>query len=49
MKVTKETKASVRDLWKHEDLGEFVGSFPANDTSIKVPAHGTMMLRLTMH
>ena len=25
MKVTKGTKASVRDLWKHEDLGEFVG------------------------
>eukprot|EP00943_MAST-04B_sp_MAST-4B-sp1_P000007 g7.t1 len=49
MEFNKETKASVRDLWKHEDLGEFVGSFPGNGNILKIPAHGTVILRLTKH
>ena len=46
-KLDKDTKASVRDLWEHKDLGTFTGSFPAQGEVVKVPAHGTMMLRLT--
>ena len=45
-KFDHDTKASVRDLWEHKDLGTFTGSFPAQGEVIKVPAHGTMMLRL---
>ena len=33
--------ATVRDLWAHEDLGEYVDSFSAN-----VPSHGVVMVRI---
>ncbi|OHS96885.1 hypothetical protein TRFO_01973 [Tritrichomonas foetus] len=33
---------AIRDLYQHEDLGEFTTNFTAND----VPAHGVRMLRL---
>jgi len=36
------TKASVRDLWLHKDLGEFTDAFP----KVKVEPHSTMVLRL---
>lgn len=34
--------ASVRDLWAHEDLGRFAGTFSA-----AVPAHGAVLVRIT--
>ena len=34
--------ASVRDLWKHEELGKVGGKFVA-----EVPAHGVVMVRMT--
>jgi hypothetical protein len=34
--------ATVRDLWAHEDLGEFAGSFSA-----QVPSHSVVMLKMT--
>lgn len=36
------SKAEVRDLWKHEDLGEFEDEF-----SDEVPAHGVVMVTMT--
>jgi alpha-galactosidase len=33
--------ATVRDLWAHEDVGEFQGSFSAN-----VPSHGVVMVKI---
>lgn len=36
------TQASVRDLWKHADLGSISTEFTARS----VPAHGVMMLRV---
>lgn len=33
----------LRDLWLHQDLGEFTDSFTAK----QVPAHGTVLLRAT--
>ncbi|MBN2342461.1 MAG: glycoside hydrolase family 27 protein [Deltaproteobacteria bacterium] len=33
--------AMVRDLWKHEDLGDFTDSFTAT-----VPAHGVVMVKM---
>ncbi len=35
--------AAVRDLWAHQDLGSFTGSF----TATNLPAHGSMMLNVT--
>jgi len=37
------TKANVRDLWKHADLGSFTGMF----TGTSIPSHGTMTLRIS--
>ena len=34
---------SVRDLWKHKDLPDIHGTFPA----VQVAAHGTVLLRLS--
>ncbi len=34
--------ASVRDLWKHEDLGQFTNQFQAS-----VEPHGVVMIRVT--
>ncbi|CAE7526244.1 unnamed protein product [Symbiodinium sp. KB8] len=36
---------SVRDLWKHADMGYFKGSYGP----VSVPTHATVMLRLTQH
>jgi alpha-galactosidase len=36
------SSATVRDLWAHQDLGTFVGSY----TSPAIPAHGSMMLKV---
>ncbi len=33
--------ATVRDLWAHQDLGEYNGSFSAN-----VPSHGVVMVKI---
>ena len=35
-------KATVRDLWKHEDLGKYKGEFIAG-----VPSHDIVMIRIT--
>ena len=35
--------AAVRDLWAHQDLGSFTGSF----TGTNIPSHGSMMLKVT--
>ena len=35
--------AVVRDLWAHQDLGTFTGSY----TSPNIDAHGVMMLKIT--
>ena len=35
--------ATVRDLWKKQDLGSFTGSYTAND----VPSHSVVMLKIT--
>ena len=37
------SSASVRDLWAHQDLGLFTGSY----TSPGIPPHGSMMLQVT--
>ncbi len=42
LNFTPSMKAQVRDLWKHEDLGIFTGSFAAN-----VAPHDVAMLRIT--
>jgi alpha-galactosidase len=34
--------AQVRDLWKHQDLGVFIGSYSA-----AVPGHGAVMVKIT--
>jgi alpha-galactosidase len=34
--------ATVRDLWQHQDKGEFTGSYSAS-----VPSHGVVMLRIS--
>jgi len=39
-------KVLVRDLWEHEDLGEFEGRFPKHPSSITVEPHATRVLRL---
>ena len=36
--------AVVRDLWAHQDLGVFTGSY----TSPKIVSHGAMMLNITL-
>ena len=36
---------SVRDIWKHADMGYFKGSYGP----VSVPTHATVMLRLTQH
>jgi len=36
------TKATIRDLWAHADLGSFMGNFTAT-----VAAHGVVMLKIT--
>jgi alpha-galactosidase len=41
------TKASVRDLWAHADLGVFDGAYPAKGSTRSVAAHATVLLRLT--
>jgi hypothetical protein len=35
--------ASVRDLWAHSNLGSFAGSYSATN----IPAHGSMLLKIT--
>jgi len=35
--------ASVRDLWAHQNLGSFTGSY----TATNVPPHGSVMLKIT--
>lgn len=35
--------ATVRDLWAHQDLGSIAGGY----TSPSIPAHGSMMLKVT--
>lgn len=37
------SSAAVRDLWAHQDLGSFTGSF----TGTNIPPHGSMMLKVT--
>jgi len=37
------SSVTVRDLWAHQDLGIFTGSY----TSPRIPAHGSMMLKVT--
>ena len=37
------TKLAVRDMWAHAELGTFTGSY----TAANVPAHGTVVVRLT--
>ena len=37
------SSAAVRDLWAHQDLGAFVGSYTAPD----IPSHGSMMLKVS--
>jgi alpha-galactosidase len=47
---TKETRASVRDLWQHKDLGTFTDRFPSGPPLppfVSVGAHATTVLRLT--
>eukprot|EP00443_Scrippsiella_acuminata_P064369 CAMPEP_0115435974 /NCGR_PEP_ID=MMETSP0271-20121206/33941_1 /TAXON_ID=71861 /ORGANISM="Scrippsiella trochoidea, Strain CCMP3099" /LENGTH=444 /DNA_ID=CAMNT_0002861459 /DNA_START=1 /DNA_END=1335 /DNA_ORIENTATION=- len=39
--------AAVRDLWAHKDLGVFRGRFPEEGRTLPVPAHATVVLRLT--
>lgn len=36
-------RASVRDLWQHQDLGTFIGNY----TSPNINAHSVMMLKIT--
>jgi len=40
------TKAVVRDLWEHQDLGTFIGSLPSS--FVNIPAHGVLALKLTV-
>ena len=40
--ITVSKKAKVRDLWLHKDLGKM-----GTDMSIKVPAHGIVVLKVT--
>jgi len=35
-------EASIRDLWRHEELGRFSGGW-----SVRVPAHGAVMVRVS--
>ena len=42
LNFTPSMKANVRDLWKHEDLGEYSGSFSA-----EVAPHDVVMVRIT--
>ncbi|ETO10231.1 hypothetical protein RFI_27149 [Reticulomyxa filosa] len=41
--LNSDTSYSIRDLWAHEDLGVYKGSFTAEQVS----PHGVMMVRLT--
>jgi len=42
------TKAAVRDLWAHSDLGTVTGSYPPLPLPpVTVEAHATLLLRLT--
>ena len=34
--------ASIRDLWRHEELGRFAGGW-----SVRVPSHGAVMIRVS--
>jgi hypothetical protein len=36
--------ATIRDLWAHEDLGTFTGSY----TSPNINSHAVMMLNITL-
>lgn len=36
------SSAAVRDLWLHQDLGDFTGSF----TAANIPPHGTVLLKV---
>lgn len=36
-----DLKFTIRDLWKHKDIGKFTGSFKAD-----VPSHGVVMVRV---
>ena len=38
-----DSPADVRDLWSHQDLGSFTGGY----TGTNIPAHGSMMLKVT--
>jgi len=38
-----DRKATVRDLWKHQDIGVFTGSYSAK----QVQPHASIMLRIT--
>jgi hypothetical protein len=40
--LSSTTRAMVRDLWLHKDLGVYSGSF-----SSQVPSHGVIMIKLT--
>jgi len=40
--LTPNSKANVRDLWAHQDLGAYTGSF-----SQTVPTHASITLRVT--
>lgn len=41
--LAQSTKAAVRDLWAHKDLGPFTGNFTAT-----VESHGVVMVKLTL-
>jgi len=38
------SRVNVRDLWLHEDLGEFQGNYTAHD----IESHGVQMLKMTL-
>lgn len=42
---TKSTRATVRDLWAHKNLGSALGRFPET-SHVVVKAHATLLLRL---
>jgi hypothetical protein len=40
--LTRSATATVRDLWAHQDLGSFTGSY----TATNIPSHGSVMLKV---
>jgi alpha-galactosidase len=38
------SRVKIRDLWLHEDLGEFQGNYTANN----IASHGVQMLKMTL-